>query len=46
LRDAMRALVALGVKEIQAQEAVRKAARKLGEKADAGRLIAQALQEV
>jgi Holliday junction DNA helicase RuvA len=46
LRDAMRALVALGVKEIQAQEAVQKAARKLGEGAETGRLIAQALQEV
>ncbi len=44
--DAVRALVALGVKEMQAQEAVQKAARKLEPEAEAGRLIAQALQEV
>jgi Holliday junction DNA helicase RuvA len=46
LRDAILALVSLGVKEMQAQEAVRKAARKLGESADTSRLVAQALQEV
>lgn len=45
-RDAVLALVTLGVKDAQAQEAVRKALEKLGEKADAQRLIAQALQEV
>ena len=46
MHDAVRALVALGVKDVQAQEAVQKAARKLGEGVETGRLIAQALQEV
>jgi Holliday junction DNA helicase RuvA len=46
LRDAVTALITLGVKESQAQEAVQKAVRKLGEGADLSRIIAQALQEV
>ena len=40
------ALVTLGVKEVQAQEAVQRAAQKLGADTDTGRIIAQALQEV
>ena len=46
IRDAVKALITLGVKEQQAQEAVQKAVKKVGDKADASRLIAQALQEV
>ncbi len=46
LRDAVLGLVTLGVKEPQAEAAVRKAAQKAGEKASAGQLIALALQEV
>lgn len=46
MRDAIMALVTLGVKDAAAQAAVQKAKEKLGDKADAGRLIAQALQEV
>ncbi len=46
LRDAIMALVTLGVKEAQAQEAVQRAAQKLGADTDTGRIIAQALQEV
>lgn len=46
MRDAVMALITLGVKDMQAQEAVMKAAKKLGDKVDASRLIAQALQEV
>lgn len=45
-RDAVLALITLGVKEANAQAAVQKAFEKLGEKAQAGQLIAQALQEV
>ena len=44
-RDAVMALVSLGVKDASAQEAVRKASKKLGADAAAGALIAQALQE-
>ena len=44
-RDAMMALVSLGVKEAAAQEAVRKASKKLGADAGTSALIAQALQE-
>jgi Holliday junction DNA helicase RuvA len=44
-RDAVMALVSLGVKDAAAQEAVRKASQKLGADAAAGALIAQALQE-
>ena len=46
LRDAVMALVTLGVKEAQAQDAVQRAAQKLGADMDTGRIIAQALQEV
>lgn len=45
-RDAVQALVTLGVKEAQAQAAVQKALEKLGEGAGTTRLITQALQEV
>ncbi len=45
-RDAVMALITLGVKDVAAQTAVQKALERLGEKADTGRLIAQALQEV
>jgi Holliday junction DNA helicase RuvA len=45
-RDAVLALITLGVKEAAAQTAVQKAFEKLGEKAQAGQLIALALQEV
>ncbi len=44
-RDAVAALVSLGVKEAAAQEAVRKASQKLGADAGLSALIAQALQE-
>lgn len=44
-RDAVMALVSLGVKDTAAQEAVRKASSKLGADAGASALIAQALQE-
>lgn len=44
-RDAVAALVSLGVKEAAAQEAVRKASQKLGADAGLSTLIAQALQE-
>jgi holliday junction DNA helicase RuvA len=46
LRDAVLALVTLGVKDALAQAAVQKASEKLGEKAGTSQLIAQALQEV
>ncbi len=45
-RDAVLALIALGVKDAQAQAAVAKSRQKLGETAGASQLIAQALQEV
>ena len=45
-RDAILALISLGVKELPAQEAVQRALQKLGEDVDTSRLIAQALQEV
>jgi Holliday junction DNA helicase RuvA len=45
-RDAVLALVTLGVKDVQAQAAVQKALDKLGEKANTHQLITQALQEV
>jgi Holliday junction DNA helicase RuvA len=44
-RDAVMALISLGVKDTAAQEAVRKASAKLGADAAPGALIAQALQE-
>lgn len=44
-RDAVMALVSLGVKDTAAQEAVRKASKKLGADAGTSALIAQALQE-
>lgn len=44
-RDAVMALVSLGVKDTAAQEAVRKASKKLGGDAGTSALIAQALQE-
>jgi Holliday junction DNA helicase RuvA len=44
-RDAVMALISLGVKDTAAQEAVRKASAKLGADAGASALIAQALQE-
>lgn len=44
-RDAVMALVSLGVKDAAAQEAVRKASKKLGADASTSALIAQALQE-
>lgn len=46
MRDAVLALISLGVRDTAAQTAVQQAAQKLGEKADTSRLIAQALQEV
>lgn len=45
-RDAVQALITLGVKEGPAQAAVQKAMEKLGEKAGITQLITQALQEV
>lgn len=45
-RDAVQALITLGVKEGPAQAAVQKALDKLGEKASTTQLITQALQEV
>ena len=45
-RDAVLALVTLGVKDNAAQTAVQKALERLGAKAQASQLIAQALQEV
>jgi Holliday junction DNA helicase RuvA len=44
-RDAVMALISLGVKDTAAQEAVRKASAKLGADAGPSALIAQALQE-
>jgi holliday junction DNA helicase RuvA len=46
MRDAILALISLGVKDAAAQLAVQQAAKKLGANTDPGRLIAQALQEV
>lgn len=46
MRDAVLALISLGVRDAAAHLAVQQAAQKLGEKADTSRLIAQALQEV
>ncbi len=45
-RDAILALMSLGVKEAQAQSAVEKAVAKLGDKAGTHQIITQALQEV
>lgn len=45
-RDAVQALITLGVKEGPAQAAVQKALEKLGEKAGTTQLITRALQEV
>lgn len=45
-RDAVLALVTLGVKDAAAQTAVQKALDKVGEKATTSQLITQALQEV
>ncbi len=45
-RDAIMALVSLGVKELAAQTAVQKALAQLGEKANTSQIITQALQEV
>ncbi len=45
-RDAVLALVTLGVKDAAAQSAVQKAVERLGPKAQASQIIAQALQEV
>ena len=45
-RDAVLALVTLGVKDNAAQAAVQKVLARLGAKAQAGQIIAQALQEV
>ena len=45
-RDAVLALVTLGVKDALAQSAVQKARERLGDKANTGQLITQALQEV
>jgi len=45
-RDAVMALVTLGVKDAAAQAAVQKALERLGEKAGTSQLITQALQEV
>jgi Holliday junction DNA helicase RuvA len=45
-RDAVLALVTLGVKDTAAQTAVQKALDKVGEKATTSQLITQALQEV
>jgi len=46
LRDSILALISLGVKEAQAQEAVHKAVQKIGSDSDTSRIIAQALQEL
>ncbi len=46
MRDAVLALITLGVRDAAAQTAVQQAVTKLGNKADSSRLIAQALQEV
>lgn len=46
MRDAALALISLGVRDAAAQLAVQQAVKKLGDKADTSRLIAQALQEV
>jgi holliday junction DNA helicase RuvA len=46
MRDAVLALISLGVKDTAAQLAVQQAVKKIGDKADTSRLIAQALQEV
>jgi Holliday junction DNA helicase RuvA len=45
-RDAVLALITLGVKDAAAQAAVQKALDRLGEKASTSQLITQALQEV
>ncbi len=45
-RDAVLALITLGVKDMAAQSAVQKALARLGEKANTSQLITQALQEV
>lgn len=45
-RDAVLALITLGVKDAPAQNAVQKALEKLGEKATTSQIITQALQEV
>jgi Holliday junction DNA helicase RuvA len=45
-RDAIMALITLGVKDAAAQMAVQKALERLGEKANTSQLITQALQEV
>ena len=45
-RDAVLALITLGVKDAAAQGAVQKALTNLGDKATTGQLITQALQEV
>jgi holliday junction DNA helicase RuvA len=45
-RDAIMALVSLGVKETAAQAGVQKALERIGEKATTSQLITQALQEV
>jgi Holliday junction DNA helicase RuvA len=45
-RDAVLALISLGVKDVAAQAAVQKAQSRLGSQAQANQLIAQALQEV
>lgn len=45
-RDAIMALISLGVKEAAAQLAVQKATARLGDKANTSQLITQALQEV
>lgn len=46
MRDAVLALISLGVKDNAAQAAVQKAQSRLGPDAQTGQLIAQALQEV
>jgi Holliday junction DNA helicase RuvA len=46
VRDSILALISLGVREAQAQEAVQRAVQKLGTDSDTSRIIAQALQEV
>ncbi len=46
VRDAVLALISLGVKDNAAQAAVQKARTRLGDAAQTGQLIAQALQEV
>jgi Holliday junction resolvasome RuvABC DNA-binding subunit len=45
-RDAILALITLGVKDVAAQSAVQKAMARLGEKASTSQLITQALQEI